>query len=193
MERTNLAAVLPIDCGWSDVGSWSAVWDVSAHDAEGNAATGPVVFHNSRNSLARSDETILTAVVGVENIVVVTTPDAVLVTSRDKAEDVKGLVEQLKAQNRQQAVTAFADLSAVGLLPGRRRRWALSGEAHRGEAERQALAAKAFPSCRTLGGRPRHSRGHRRDEIHVVHENSRPIFQSAASTASPIRARSHLN
>ena len=105
MERTDLAAVVPIDCGWSDVGSWSAVWDVAKHDAEGNAATGPVVFHNSRNSLARSDEGILTAVVGVEDIVVVTTPDAVLVTSRDKAEDVKGLVEQLKAQNRQQAVT----------------------------------------------------------------------------------------
>ena len=104
MERTDLAAVLPIDCGWSDVGTWSAVWDVLKHDAEGNAANGPVVFHNSRNSLARSDESILTAVVGVEDIVVVTTPDAVLVTSRDKAEDVKGLVELLKAQNRQQAV-----------------------------------------------------------------------------------------
>lgn len=104
MERTDLAAVVPVDCGWSDVGSWSAVWDVLKHDAEGNAATGPVVFYNSRNSLARSDETILTAVVGVEDIVVVATSDAVLVTSRDKAEDVKGLVEQLKAQNRQQAV-----------------------------------------------------------------------------------------
>ena len=104
MERTNLAAVVPIDCGWSDVGSWSAVWDVLDHDLNGNASTGPVVFHNSRNSLARSDEMILTAVVGVENIVVVATPDAVLVTSRDKAEEVKGLVEQLKAQNRQQAV-----------------------------------------------------------------------------------------
>ena len=82
MERTNLAAVLPIDCGWSDVGSWSAVWDILDHDANGNASTGTVVFHNSRNSLARSDETILTAVVGLENVVVIATPDAVLVTSR---------------------------------------------------------------------------------------------------------------
>jgi mannose-1-phosphate guanylyltransferase / mannose-6-phosphate isomerase len=104
MERTSRAAVVPIDCGWSDVGSWSAVWDVLNHDADGNASTGPVVFHNSRNSLARSDEMILTAVVGVEDVVVVATQDAVLVTSRDKAEQVKGLVEQLKAQNRQQAV-----------------------------------------------------------------------------------------
>ena len=104
MERTNLAAVLPIDCGWSDVGSWSAVWDILDHDTDGNASTGTVVFHNSRNSLARSDETILTAVVGLENVVVIATPDAVLVTSREQAEQVKGLVEQLKAQNRQQAV-----------------------------------------------------------------------------------------
>jgi len=104
MERTDRAAVVPVDLGWSDVGSWNAVWDVLKHDSNGNAASGPVVFHNARNSLARSDETILTAVVGVEDIIVVATPDAVLVTSRDKAEEVKALVEELKAQNRQQAV-----------------------------------------------------------------------------------------
>jgi mannose-1-phosphate guanylyltransferase/mannose-6-phosphate isomerase len=105
MERTEHAAVVPVDCGWSDVGSWSAVWDELGHDADGNAATGSVVFLDSRNNLAHSDETILTAVVGVDNLVVVATPDAVLVTSRDKAEQVKDLVEQLKAQNREQAVT----------------------------------------------------------------------------------------
>ena len=105
MERTERAAVVPVDCGWSDVGSWSAVWDALGHDADGNAATGSVVFLDSRNNLAHSDEPILTAVVGVDNLVVVATPDAVLVTSRDKAEQVKDLVEQLKAQNREQAVT----------------------------------------------------------------------------------------
>lgn len=64
MERTARAAVVPIDLGWSDAGSWSAVWDVLDHDADGNGSIGPVVFHNSRNGLARSDEKILTAVVG---------------------------------------------------------------------------------------------------------------------------------
>jgi mannose-1-phosphate guanylyltransferase/mannose-6-phosphate isomerase len=103
MERTDRAAVVPVDLGWSDVGSWSAVWDVMSHDADGNASTGSVVFYDSRNSLVRSEDAILTAVVGLENIIVVATPDAVLVTSRDKAEQVKGLVEQLKAQNRPQA------------------------------------------------------------------------------------------
>ncbi|HMG77850.1 MAG TPA: cupin domain-containing protein, partial [Xanthobacteraceae bacterium] len=94
-----------LDCGWSDVGSWSAVWDELGHDADGNAATGSVVFLDGHNNLAHSDEPILTAVVGVDNLVVVATPDAVLVTSRDKAEQVKDLVELLKAQNREQAVT----------------------------------------------------------------------------------------
>jgi mannose-1-phosphate guanylyltransferase/mannose-6-phosphate isomerase len=105
MERTGHAAVLPVDCGWSDVGNWSAVWDLMGHNADGNAAAGSVVFLDSRNSLAHSDGAILTAVVGVDNLVVVATPDAVLVTSRDKAEQVKDLVELLKAQNREQAVT----------------------------------------------------------------------------------------
>jgi mannose-1-phosphate guanylyltransferase / mannose-6-phosphate isomerase len=104
MERTDRAAVVPLDCGWSDVGSWSAVWDVLGHDADGNAATGSVVFLDSRNSLARSDDAILTTVVGLDDVVVVATPDAVLVASRDKAEAVKQLVERLKAENRAQAV-----------------------------------------------------------------------------------------
>lgn len=104
MEHTKRAAVIPVDLGWSDVGSWSAVWDVLTRNSDGNAAAGPVVFHNSRNSLARSDDLILTAVVGLEDVIVVATLDAVLVTSRDNAEQVKGLVERLKAQNRQQAI-----------------------------------------------------------------------------------------
>jgi len=104
MERTDHAAVVPVDYGWSDVGNWSAVWDVLGHDADGNTSTGSVVFLDSRNSLAHSDDAILTAVVGLDDVVVVATPDAVLVTSRDKSEQVKELVEQLKAQNRQQVV-----------------------------------------------------------------------------------------
>ena len=104
MERTDRAAVVPVDLGWSDVGSWNAVWEVLEHDHNGNAGTGPVVFHDSRNSLARADDAILTAVVGLDDVIVVATADAVLVAARDKAEEVKALVEQLKAQNRQQAV-----------------------------------------------------------------------------------------
>jgi mannose-1-phosphate guanylyltransferase/mannose-6-phosphate isomerase len=103
MERTQRAAVVPVDLGWSDVGNWGSVWDVLPHDQEGNVGIGPVVFQNSRDSLARSEDNILTAVIGLDNVVVVTTPDAVLVSSRDKAEEVKALVERLKSKNRPQA------------------------------------------------------------------------------------------
>jgi mannose-1-phosphate guanylyltransferase/mannose-6-phosphate isomerase len=104
MERTTRAAVIPADLGWSDIGSWSTVWDVLAHDSAGNATDGPVVMLDSRNSLVRADESVLTTVVGLDDVIVVTTADAVLVGARAKAEQVKLLVEQLKAQNRRAAV-----------------------------------------------------------------------------------------
>jgi mannose-1-phosphate guanylyltransferase/mannose-6-phosphate isomerase len=104
MERTKLAAVVPADLGWSDIGSWSTVWDVLDHDAAGNATAGPVVLSDTRNSLVRSEESILTTVIGLEDVVVVATSDAVLITPRARAEEVKGLVERLKAQNHPAAV-----------------------------------------------------------------------------------------
>jgi mannose-1-phosphate guanylyltransferase/mannose-6-phosphate isomerase len=99
MERTKLAAVVPTDLGWSDIGSWSTLWDVLEHDQGGNATDGPVVMLDSRNNLVRSEESILTTVVGLDDIIVVSTTDAVLVSARAKAEQVKTLVEQLKANN----------------------------------------------------------------------------------------------
>ena len=104
MERTQLAAVVPADLGWSDVGSWSAVWDILDHDAAGNATDGPVVMLDSRNSLVRSEDSVLTTVVGLDDVIVVSTADAVLVSARAKAEQVKALVEQLKAHNHRAAV-----------------------------------------------------------------------------------------
>jgi mannose-1-phosphate guanylyltransferase / mannose-6-phosphate isomerase len=104
MERTSRAVVVPADFGWSDIGSWSAVWDLLDHDAAGNASDGPVVLLHTRNSLVRSEESILTTVVGLEDAIVISTPDAVLVAARDKAEEVKALVEQLKLQNHRAAV-----------------------------------------------------------------------------------------
>ena len=104
MERTKLAAVVPADMDWSDVGSWDAVWDGLEHDAAGNAASGATVIIDSRNNLVRSEDGVLAALVGIDNAVVIATGDAVLVAARDKAENVKALVEQLKAQNRREAV-----------------------------------------------------------------------------------------
>ena len=104
MERTTRAAVVPADLGWSDVGSWNAVWEVLDHDAAGNATDGPVVVLDSRNSLVHSEDPMLTTVVGLDDVVVVSTADAVLVAARAKADQVKTLVEQLKAQNHRAAV-----------------------------------------------------------------------------------------
>ena len=104
MERTKLAAVVPADLGWSDVGSWSTVWEVLDHDAAGNATEGPVVLLDSRNSLVRSEDSILTTVIGLDDVIVVSTADAVLVSARARAEQVKALVEQLKANNHRAAI-----------------------------------------------------------------------------------------
>jgi mannose-1-phosphate guanylyltransferase/mannose-6-phosphate isomerase len=104
MERTRLAAVLPVDLGWSDVGSWNAVWDVLPRDADGNATDGAVVMLDSHNSLVRSDDSVLTTVVGLDDIVVIASADAVLVAARSEAEKVKTLVEMLKSKNRNEAI-----------------------------------------------------------------------------------------
>jgi mannose-1-phosphate guanylyltransferase / mannose-6-phosphate isomerase len=104
MQRTKVAAVVPTDLGWSDIGSWNTVWDVLDHDADGNATDGPVVMLDSRNSLVRSEESVLTTVVGLDDVIVVATTDAVLVSARAQAEQVKTLVEQIKAHNHRAAV-----------------------------------------------------------------------------------------
>jgi mannose-1-phosphate guanylyltransferase/mannose-6-phosphate isomerase len=105
MERTELAAVIPTAYRWSDVGSWDAVHGLSEQDADGNVLIGPTEVIGARNSLVRSDEPILTTVIGLDDVVVVTTADAVLVSARDRAEEVKALVERLKARKYPQAVT----------------------------------------------------------------------------------------
>ncbi|MDO9499501.1 mannose-1-phosphate guanylyltransferase/mannose-6-phosphate isomerase [Falsiroseomonas sp.] len=102
MERTSLAAVVPCDPGWSDVGNWSSLWDIAAKDAEGNATTGPVALLGARRCFVRS-EGILSAVVGLDDVVLVVTDDAVLACHRDRAQDVKKMVEQLKAAGRKEA------------------------------------------------------------------------------------------
>jgi mannose-1-phosphate guanylyltransferase / mannose-6-phosphate isomerase len=104
MERTKLAAVVPADLGWSDIGSWSSVWDLLDHDAAGNATVGPVVMMDSHNSLVHTEDQLLTTVVGLDDVIVVSTADAVLVAARNSAEQVKALVDELKRQNQRAAV-----------------------------------------------------------------------------------------
>ena len=101
MEHTDKAAVIPADIGWSDVGTWSAVWELSERNDIGNSIRGRGVVMNSNNVHIRSEE-LLTTVVGVDNIIVVTTQDAVLVLDKSRANEVKQLVDQLKCENRRE-------------------------------------------------------------------------------------------
>jgi mannose-1-phosphate guanylyltransferase/mannose-6-phosphate isomerase len=99
MEHVPNAAVVPVEMGWSDVGSWQSLWDISARNAEGNTILGDVVTEGASNSYIRS-EGPLVAAVGVENLVVVATKDAVLISHRDTTQDVKKIVAQLESQGR---------------------------------------------------------------------------------------------
>ena len=101
MEKTQHAAVVPASLGWSDLGSWAAIWEVAGKDAAGNASQGPVELLDCARSYVRS-EGILTTVIGLEDTIVVTTEDAVLVMHRDRAQDVKKIVDRLKASGRKE-------------------------------------------------------------------------------------------
>ncbi len=102
-ERTERAAVVPAELGWSDVGSWDALWEMGDKDATGNVAVGDVLLEGSSNCYARSDG-IVTAVVGLQDVVVVVTEDAVLAMHRNRAQDVKQVVTRLRAARRHEAV-----------------------------------------------------------------------------------------
>jgi len=102
MEKTDKAAVVPVDMGWSDVGSWSALHQEIAHDAAGNTIIGDVMALDTLNSYVRSEKQ-LTAVIGIKNAIVVVTPDAVLVADKAHDQAVKTVVEQLKAKGRSEA------------------------------------------------------------------------------------------
>jgi mannose-1-phosphate guanylyltransferase / mannose-6-phosphate isomerase len=102
-ERTSEAAVVPANLGWSDVGSWSALWELGRKDPAGNVAIGDVVLEASQDCYVRSDG-VLTAVIGLKDAVVVVTNDVALVMHRDHAQDVKTVVERLKAAGRPEAV-----------------------------------------------------------------------------------------
>jgi mannose-1-phosphate guanylyltransferase len=96
MEKTDRGAVLPLDAGWSDVGSWSALWETSDRDADGNVLRGRVISQASRNCYLRSEHRLVVGL-GVEDLVVVETDDVVLVAHRDRAQEIKAVVQTLEA------------------------------------------------------------------------------------------------
>lgn len=102
MEQTADAVVVPLDAGWNDVGSWSALWEISEKDTKGNSTFGDVLEHNCSNNYIRAEHKLVAAV-GVTNLVVVETKDAVLIADKDNVQDVKEIVNQLKRQKRSES------------------------------------------------------------------------------------------
>ena len=103
MEKTDRAVVIPSDFGWSDVGSWMSLHELSNSDHNGNVAIGDVLLHEAKNSYVRSDSRLIAAI-GVENLVIVATDDAVLITPADRDQDVRFIVDSLKQSQRSEAV-----------------------------------------------------------------------------------------
>jgi len=101
MEHTTRGAIVPLDAGWNDIGSWEAVWDVSEKDAQGNACKGNVYLQDTGNSLVLSEKRLVT-MIGVKNLVVVETRDSILITDRVHSEKVKGLVEDLNSMGHEE-------------------------------------------------------------------------------------------
>jgi mannose-1-phosphate guanylyltransferase len=99
MEKTADAVVVPMDAGWSDVGSWSSLWEISQRSEEGNVHHGDVISHGSENSYVYAESGLVTTV-GVKDLVVVQTRDAVLIADRHQVQDVKKVVERIKADGR---------------------------------------------------------------------------------------------
>ena len=97
MERTDRGAVLPLEAGWSDVGSWSALWETADQDSDGNVLRGRVISEGSRNCYLRSEHRLVVGL-GVEDLVVVETDDVVLVAHRDRAQEVKAIVGRLERE-----------------------------------------------------------------------------------------------
>ncbi|MBU2653542.1 mannose-1-phosphate guanylyltransferase/mannose-6-phosphate isomerase [Acidomonas methanolica] len=102
-ERTKLAVVVPASFGWSDIGSWDALWELTPKDADGNAIFGDVFLDCAKNCYVRSDGIVAT-VAGVEDLIVIVTGDAVMVSHRDRAQDVKKMVARLTAAGRPEAI-----------------------------------------------------------------------------------------
>ncbi|MGO2498842.1 MAG: mannose-1-phosphate guanylyltransferase/mannose-6-phosphate isomerase [Vibrio litoralis] len=101
MEKTQDAVVVPLDAQWSDVGSFSSLWEVADKDADGNVTHGDVLTHGTQNSFIYSQNKLVSTV-GVDDLIVVETKDAVLVAHKDKVQDVKSIVNELKAQSRKE-------------------------------------------------------------------------------------------
>ena len=99
MEQTSDAVVIPMDAGWSDIGCWKSLWDICEKDTSGNVLSGDILAHESTNCYIRSEDKLI-ATVGVDNLVILSTKDALVVADKDKVQDIKTITEKLKQATR---------------------------------------------------------------------------------------------
>lgn len=171
MEHTDKAAVVPADIGWNDVGSWASLWEIGKKDAGGNVLQGDAIAVDTKNTLITSSDGPLVAALGVEDLVIVATTDAVLVVPRDRAEDVKSIIDRLKSEKRSEATTH----------PRVYRPWGFYQTVHEGErfqVKRITVNAGASLSLQRHHHRAEHwvvvngvAEVTKDEEIFVLHEN----------------------
>ena len=101
MEKTSNGMVVPLSCGWSDVGSWSSLWEVGEKNTQGNVIKGDVITHDANDSYIHSTSRLVT-LLGIDNVVVVETADAILVANKDRVQDIKAIIHQLKIEKREE-------------------------------------------------------------------------------------------
>ena len=99
MEKTDSAAMVPLDAGWSDVGSWSSLWETAEKDTRGNVVVGDAILEGVNNSYINAEQRLI-SVIGLDDVVVVETKDAIMVAHKDKVQDIKNVVNRLKAEQR---------------------------------------------------------------------------------------------
>lgn len=170
MEKTADGVVVPLDADWSDVGSWSALWEIGERDGNGNIIKGDVLAHDSHDCYINAGSRLI-ATVGVENHVVVETADAVLVAHRDRVQDVKAIVNKLNAQKRPETITHLKVFRPWGAYQS-------VDDAERFQVKRITVNPKASLSLQMHHHRAEHwivvkgtARVTRGDEVFIVSEN----------------------
>ncbi|MDX2155355.1 MAG: mannose-1-phosphate guanylyltransferase/mannose-6-phosphate isomerase [Hyphomicrobiaceae bacterium] len=113
MERTALAAMLPLDVGWSDVGSWASLWEVAPHDGSGNHVSGDAVLEDSSGLYVHSERSLV-ATIGVKDLVIVDTPDALLIADMSRSQEVSGIVKRLRESSRKEQEQHLRNLRPWG-------------------------------------------------------------------------------
>ena len=151
--------LIPLSAGWSDVGAWDSLWQVLPKDAQGNVAQGDVLLHECNNTLVMSEHRLV-ACVGVEDMVVVETPDAVLVAHMRETQHVKKVVDSLKRQGRPEGELHRKVFRPWGWYDGVDAGERFSGKTYCCQTWCGLVTANASPSCGTLDCRKRHSSGH---------------------------------